>query len=73
MAERPSSSTLAERVGWHRRRIREHSPQPDQPQMPDSRSPEFAAEAHRQAAVIAQSAAEFDDQSYIDAISDSGE
>jgi hypothetical protein len=40
--------------------------------VPDVRSPEFAAEAHRQSLAIAHSAQEKDDQDFIDAVSDWG-
>jgi hypothetical protein len=36
----------------------------------DTRSPEFAAEAHRQSRLIADSPGEADDQAFIDAISE---
>jgi hypothetical protein len=38
--------------------------------VPDTRSPAFAAEAHRQSAAVAASPHELDDQAFIDAISD---
>lgn len=37
--------------------------------VPDVRSPEFAAEAHRQAAAVAASEHAADDQAFIDAVS----
>jgi hypothetical protein len=37
--------------------------------LPDVRSPEFAAEAHRQSLLVAESALEHEDQGWIDAIS----
>jgi hypothetical protein len=37
--------------------------------VPDVRSPEFAAEAHRQSAAVASSGHAVDDQAFIDAIS----
>jgi hypothetical protein len=37
--------------------------------LPDVRSPEFAAEAHRQSLAIANSPNEADEQAFIDAIS----
>jgi antidote-toxin recognition MazE-like antitoxin len=36
--------------------------------VPDVRSPEFAAEAHRQAAAVAASEQAADDQAFIDAV-----
>jgi hypothetical protein len=37
--------------------------------VPDVRSPEFAAEAHRQSLAIANSPGEADDQAFIDSVS----
>ena len=37
--------------------------------VPDTRTPEFRAEAHRQSLLIAQSEREADDQAFIDAAS----
>jgi hypothetical protein len=37
--------------------------------VPDVRSPEFAAEAHRQSAAVAASEHTADDQAFIDAVS----
>ena len=42
----------------------------DQIWAPDTRSPDFAAEAHRQSAAVAASPHQADDQAFIDAISD---
>jgi len=41
--------------------------------VPDVRSPEFAAEAHRQSLIIANSPRAKEDQDFIDAISDWGD
>jgi hypothetical protein len=38
--------------------------------VPDTRSPEFAAEAHRQSLILAQSPHAEEDQAFIDSISD---
>lgn len=53
----------------HRRRLRAQGLRPVQIWVPDVRSPEFAAEAHRQSAAVAASAIADDDQAFIDAIS----
>ena len=53
----------------HRRRLRAQGLRPVQIWVPDVRAPRFAAEAHRQSAVIAASEAEADDQAFVDAIS----
>jgi hypothetical protein len=38
--------------------------------VPDTRSPKFAAEAHRQSLALANSPTEAEDQAFIDAISE---
>ena len=53
----------------HRRRLRAQGLRPVQIWVPDVRSPEFAAEAHRQSAAVAASAIADDYQAFIDAIS----
>lgn len=58
-----------ERVAAHRARLRQQGLRPIQIWVPDVRSPEFAAEAHRQSLLIAQSEQEAEDQAFIDAIS----
>ncbi len=66
-APRPKSSR--EKVAAHRKRLRDQGLRPIQIWVPDTRSPEFAAEAHRQSAAIAASPSEAEDQAFIDAIS----
>ncbi len=58
-----------DRVRQHRERLRRQGMRPIQIWVPDVRSPEFAAEAHRQSLAIAQSEGEADDQAFVDAIS----
>lgn len=53
----------------HRRRLRARGLRPVQIWVPDVRGPEFAAEAHRQSAAVAESEREADDQAFVDAIS----
>jgi hypothetical protein len=50
--------------------MRRQGLRPIQIWVPDVRSKEFAAEAHRQSLAIAQSAKEPEDQAFIDSISD---
>jgi hypothetical protein len=64
--EEPSSRR---RVREHRRRLRAQGLRPLQIWVPDVRSPEFASEAHRQAAAVAASRHANDDQAFIDALS----
>ncbi|KRF05290.1 antitoxin MazE [Arthrobacter sp. Soil782] len=61
--------TSRTRVQEHRKRLREQGLRPVQFWVPDVRSPEFAAAAHRQSALVAASGSEADDQAFVDAIS----
>jgi hypothetical protein len=58
-----------DRVRRHREQLRRQGLRPVQIWVPDVRSPEFVAEAHRQTAAIAASESEADDQAFVDAIS----
>lgn len=53
----------------HRERLRAQGLRPVQIWVPDVRTPEFAAEAHRQSAAIAASERDAEDQAFVDAIS----
>ena len=64
------STASRDRVRGYRLRLRRQGLRPIQIWVPDTRSPDFAAEAHRQSAAIAASPRERDDQAFIDAISD---
>jgi hypothetical protein len=59
-----------EKVRAHRERLRAQGLRPIQIWVPDTRSPEFAAEAHRQSLSVAQSPYAKDDQDFIDSISE---
>ncbi len=59
-----------DKVNAHRERLRQKGLRPIQIWVPDVRSPEFAAEAHRQSLAIARSSYEKADQEFIDAVSD---
>lgn len=59
-----------DKVRAHRQRLRDQGLRPIQIWVPDVRSSEFAAEAHRQSLAVANSPHEHDDQEFIDAISD---
>ncbi len=61
--------TTRERVREHRQRLREQGLRPIQIWVPDVRSPEFVAEAHRQSALIAASEHEVEDRAFVEAIS----
>lgn len=67
MAEKPNSSR--DRVRAHRERLRKQGLRPIQIWVPDVRSRVFKAEARRQAAAVALSSDESEDQGFIDAAS----
>lgn len=60
---------VRERVGEYRRRMRERGLRPLQVWVPDVRTETFAAEAHRQASLVARTDESGDDQEFIEAIS----
>jgi DNA-binding LacI/PurR family transcriptional regulator len=70
MAGSTRSRSSREKVRAYRERMRRQGLRPIQIWVPDVRSKEFAAEAHRQSLAIAQSAKEPEDQAFIDSISD---
>lgn len=57
------------RVRNYRGRMRDRGLRPIQLWVADVRTPEFAAEAHRQSAAVATGEHAADDQAYIDALS----
>jgi len=69
MSSDAEKSPVRLRVRSHRERLRALGLRPVQIWVPDVRSAGFAAEAHRQAAVVAASGRADEDQSFIDAIS----
>jgi hypothetical protein len=70
MVERTQSTSSGENVRAHRARLRREGLRPIQLWVPDVRSPEFAAAAHRQSLAVAQSPHAQEDQDFVDAISD---
>lgn len=58
------------RVSTHRARLRAQGLRPIQIWVPDVRSPDSAAEAHRQARLVGSGTAANDDQDFVDAISE---
>ena len=60
---------MSERVQGYRDRLRAQGLRPVQIWVPDVRSPQFAAEAHRQSVAVAASDRSADDQAFIDAVS----
>jgi Protein of unknown function (DUF3018) len=69
MAVRSQSSSSRDKVRAHRERLRKQGLRPIQIWVPDVRSPEFVAEAHRQSLAVANSPQEKNDQDFIDSIS----
>lgn len=65
-----SASDNRRRVEEHRARLRREGLRPIQLWVPDTRSEEFQAEAHRQADLARHSAFAEEDQAFVDAISD---
>jgi hypothetical protein len=63
-------SDTRNRVRAHRARLRAMGLRPIQIWVPDVRSPDFVAEAHRQARLVAASTAADDDQDFVDSISE---
>jgi Antitoxin MazE-like len=62
--------TTRDKVAAHRNRLRKQGLRPIQIWVPDVRSEEFAAEAHRQSEAVARSRNAKKDQDFINAISD---
>ena len=56
------------RVSAHRERLRAQGLRPVQLWVPDVRTEQFAAEAHRQSALIASAEAHTDDLAFVEAI-----
>jgi len=73
MATRMRSKSSRDKVRVHREKLRRQGLRPIQIWVPDVRSPEFAAEAHRQSLIVANSPQEKEDQEFIDAITDWGD
>lgn len=69
MAASAKSKGSRDKVRAHRERLRRQGLRPIQVWVPDVRSPAFAAEAHRQSLLVAESAGEAADQGWIDAVS----
>jgi Protein of unknown function (DUF3018) len=70
MASTGNAKPTRVKVQEHRARLRAQGLRPIQIWVPDVRSPEFRAEARRQAALVAASQHAADDQAFIDAISE---
>lgn len=73
MSSPPQKKSSRDKVRKHRQKLREQGLRPIQIWVPDVRSPEFAAEAHRQSMAVARSPYEKEDQDFIESISDWGD
>ena len=70
MPESGKSKSSRDKVRRYRERLRGQGLRPIQIWVPDVRSPEFRAEAHRQSFAVANSRHDTEDQAFIDAVSD---
>lgn len=61
---------VKDRVSEYRRRMRARGYRPVQIWVPDVRTKEFAAEARRQAALVAEADRRSDDQEFVEAVSE---
>lgn len=73
MTRKDLSGAVRDRVRAHRARLRAQGLRPIQIWVPDVRSPEFVAEAHRQSQLVAASAHAEEDQDLADAIAWDGD
>ena len=64
-----SMATSTQRASEYRNRMRERGYRPVQIWVPDVRTAQFAAEAHRQALALAEADRHNDDMEFVDAIS----
>ncbi|MFY9745408.1 MAG: antitoxin MazE family protein [Acidobacteriaceae bacterium] len=69
MPSRTTKRSSRDKVRAHRAKLRRQGLRPIQIWVPDTRSPEFAAEARRQGLVVARSKHAAEDQAFIDSIS----
>ena len=67
-----NSTSLRAKVSAHRARLRAEGLRPVQLWLPDVRSPEFKAEAERQARLVAMDPDEADTMAFVAAAADSG-
>ena len=70
MSASPDPRPSREKVRAHRVRLRQKGLRPIQIWVPDTRSPGFAAEAHRQSLAVAHSSQAKEDQDFMDTVSD---
>lgn len=73
MAATSKARPVREKVREHRDRLRALGLRPIQIWVPDVRSPTFREQARRQSQAVAASAHAYEDQAFIDAVSDWGD
>jgi hypothetical protein len=67
-SEKPKSSK--EKVRRHRERLQQQGLRPIQIWVPDVRTPDFSIQARLQSLAVAESAMAYEDQAFIDAVSE---
>ena len=70
MGDPSKTKSSREKVRRHRERLRQQGLRPIQIWVPDVRAPSFRVQAHRQSLAVAESAMAYEDQVFIDAVSD---
>jgi DNA-binding LacI/PurR family transcriptional regulator len=65
----PKKTSSRDKVRAYRARMRAQGLRPVQIWIPDTRTPEFIAEARRQSLAVANSPTEKEDQAFVDAVS----
>ncbi len=73
MTETKGPLSSREKVRAHRERLRRQGLRPIQIWVPDVRSPDFRAQAHRQSLAVAESPHAAEDQDFIDEVSSLGD
>ncbi|MGD2122608.1 MAG: antitoxin MazE family protein [Gemmatimonadota bacterium] len=73
MPESGKPKSSKEKVRRHREGLRQEGLRPIQIWVPDVRTPEFSVHAHRQSLAVAESPMAYEDQAFIDAISELNE
>jgi len=70
VTDRSKPLSSREKVRAYRERLRKQGLRPIQIWVPDVRAPGFAREAHNQSLAVAESIQSFDDQAFVDAVSE---
>ena len=70
MSDSEKSKSSREKVRRHRERLRQQGLRPIQIWVPDVRAPSFRVQAHQQSLAVAQSPMAYEDQAFVDAVSE---